>query len=198
VIHYQRQGGNLPPGWETSGRLWAKGGDWPTREDQVEIDHGTLDRFKRLLAAHQRAEALKTLRAGRRWGNQVQVKSAKGQLRNLGRRGSGRAMDQDVQTALHLLNRAVSKGDAVGRARHLDQLRQLRAKAGEAHRRAASVRPLARHLPEDLTRRLLDLALDHAEGYEAPWLTRHERIAQDRERHRSQQARSAPTSAPVE
>jgi hypothetical protein len=198
VIHYQRQGGSLPPGWETSGRLWAKGGDWPTREDQREVDHGTLDRFKRLLARHQRAGALGVLRSGRAWGNQAQVRSAKGQLRNLARRGSGRAMDGDVRDALALVQRATLRGDQAARARHLEQLRQLRAKAGQAHRRAAAVRPISRHIPEALTRRLLDVAMDHAEGYEAPWLSRAERIAQARERHRAQEAQSGPTGALVE
>lgn len=32
VDHYQRE--TPPPGWETTGRLWGKGGDWPTVEPQ--------------------------------------------------------------------------------------------------------------------------------------------------------------------
>lgn len=32
VVHYQRDG--APDGWETTGRLWGKGGDWPIEEPQ--------------------------------------------------------------------------------------------------------------------------------------------------------------------
>lgn len=37
VAHYQREG--APEGWETTGRLWGQGGDWPVEEAQ-EIDLG--------------------------------------------------------------------------------------------------------------------------------------------------------------
>ena len=186
VIHYQRQGGQLPPGWETSGRLWARGGDWPTRTDDLEVDHRTLDRFKRLLARHQRGQALATLGEGRRWGNQVQTRSAKGQLRHLARRGSGKAMDEDVRLALALANRAQAKGDRAAHARHVEQLRQLRAKAGEGHRRTAAVRGLSRHISERQARAFLDAALDHPEGYEAAWVPHAVRIAEARRQAREE------------
>jgi hypothetical protein len=184
VAHYQRQGGTLPPGWETSGRLWAKGGKWPTRSDDLEVDHHTLDRFRRLLARHQRAEALNTLAAGIRWNNPGQVRSAKGQLRHLARRGSGRRMDEDVRLAVHLANRAWTRGDLDAHARHLDQVRLLRAKAGEGHKRAAIVRGSSRHVPEELARRMLDHAMDHAEGYSAPWVPAQVKIAEARRLNR--------------
>lgn len=184
VMHYQRQGGQLPKGWETSGRLWAKGGNWPTREDHLEVDFVTLDRLRRLMVRHQRAEALNTVRDGRKWCNPHQIKSGRGQLRHLSRCGSGRAMDADVRAALDLLNRATARGDIEARARHLHQLRQLRAKAGEHHRRCAAVRGLSRHLPEALTRRMLDLAMDHADGFVAEWVPSAVKLAEARRENR--------------
>lgn len=34
VDHYQREG--APPGWQRTGRLWGRGGNWPVEEEQVE------------------------------------------------------------------------------------------------------------------------------------------------------------------
>lgn len=65
--HYQRQG--MPSGWESSGRLWGKGGDWPI----IPPIAGNLDReqffkLRRLARAHsiaeQRSNALKYEAAG--------------------------------------------------------------------------------------------------------------------------------------
>ena len=56
VAHYQRQG--KPAGWESTGRLWGKGGDWPV----VEPVHGVMDdptfrRLRRMIRAYTIAQA---------------------------------------------------------------------------------------------------------------------------------------------
>jgi hypothetical protein len=56
VRHYQRQG--KPDGWETTGRLWGKNGDWP-EEEPVEWA-GTMQdfhRFRRLVRSWRIADA---------------------------------------------------------------------------------------------------------------------------------------------
>jgi hypothetical protein len=48
VRHYQRA--NVPEAWQTgTGRLWGHVGEWPMREQLVEVDHRTFVRFRRLL-----------------------------------------------------------------------------------------------------------------------------------------------------
>jgi hypothetical protein len=48
VRHYQRA--NVPEAWQTgTGRLWGHVGEWPLREQLVEVDHATFHRFRRLL-----------------------------------------------------------------------------------------------------------------------------------------------------
>ena len=64
VAHYQRQG--KPAGWESTGRLWGKGGAWPT----VEPVHGVVDdptfrRMRRMVRAYVVADARSTLLAAR-------------------------------------------------------------------------------------------------------------------------------------
>lgn len=56
VAHYQRQG--KPAGWEKTGRLWGKGGDWPT-EDPIaaEVEMGTYWRLRRLVQRYVIADA---------------------------------------------------------------------------------------------------------------------------------------------
>lgn len=46
VDHYQKAG-DLPEGWTKSGRLWSKGGEWPTRVDDLEVDAVTYHRMRR-------------------------------------------------------------------------------------------------------------------------------------------------------
>lgn len=47
IRHAQRQG--MPPGWETSGRLWGVVGEWPTREEVHDVPMDEFHRFRRLL-----------------------------------------------------------------------------------------------------------------------------------------------------
>jgi hypothetical protein len=75
--HYQRQRSQLPEGWQKSGRLWGKGGQWPTRTDSVVVDDTTGFRFRRALRGYGRAQAVSQLRAGIRHQNKAQIATAK-------------------------------------------------------------------------------------------------------------------------
>lgn len=48
VAHYQHQG--APEGWETTGRLWGYGGEWPRSDEQVEeLSAAQYSVFRRLV-----------------------------------------------------------------------------------------------------------------------------------------------------
>jgi hypothetical protein len=54
VDHYQRE--RPPEGWETTGRLWGTGGDWPVREPfVVNLRSDQAHRYKALMAGWQAA-----------------------------------------------------------------------------------------------------------------------------------------------
>jgi hypothetical protein len=49
IDHYQRTASVLPEGWTSSGRLWGKGGDWPVRSDNLELDDTSYFRLRRVV-----------------------------------------------------------------------------------------------------------------------------------------------------
>lgn len=53
VDHYQRENENMPDGWKSSGRLWSRGGEWPVRNDNLEVDPVTFYRYRRVLRRWQ-------------------------------------------------------------------------------------------------------------------------------------------------
>lgn len=56
VKHYQRQGS--PPGWEKTGRLWGKTGEWPTNDpERYVVDWPAYWRYRRLVRAWRVADA---------------------------------------------------------------------------------------------------------------------------------------------
>lgn len=56
VKHYQRQG--FPPGWEKSGRLWGKSGQWPAVEPmQFDMPREAYWRYRRLMRSWRIADA---------------------------------------------------------------------------------------------------------------------------------------------
>ncbi len=59
--HYQRQAHALPKGWQSVGRLWGKGGDWPTRTDTFETNERAWFVLRRLVRSWRVAEARKRL-----------------------------------------------------------------------------------------------------------------------------------------
>lgn len=88
IRHAQRRG--MPPGWETSGRLWGVVGDWPTREEVHEVPMDEFHRFRRLLRSWLVSEA-------RRGGDPRRVARLRGLLRDPDRaRSSVRAVGKFV------------------------------------------------------------------------------------------------------
>lgn len=75
--HYQRQREALPDEWNNTGRLWGKGGDWPERTAEYDIDERTYFRFRRLVWKWSRAKARTALAAGEKWRNPRQIRAAK-------------------------------------------------------------------------------------------------------------------------
>lgn len=56
VRHYQRQG--KPAGWETTGRLWGKGGSWPVQQPLTfDLEMPAYWRLRRLVRAWRVADA---------------------------------------------------------------------------------------------------------------------------------------------
>ena len=119
--HYQRQQGLLPDAWETSGRMWGKFGDWPTREEAFDCDPVTFYRWRRMIRGWQRSKMVSQLKAGRLHGNRRQITAAKTLLnfQKKGGRGSNRSRVLGIGT----------------------------------------------FCPEDVSRRMLDVAMDHEEGF---------------------------------
>ena len=69
--HYQRAG--IPPGWETSGRLWGYVGDWPV-EPPIEVIAPAFvgPRFRRLVCAWRVARAREDLLRSQRYDDTPQ------------------------------------------------------------------------------------------------------------------------------
>lgn len=112
--HYQRQKDNLPKGWKSSGRLWAKGGDWPTYEVSVVADMRTFWRFRRALRRWYVFKGQNLIAKGKRYNNDNQIKSGESLLRlvrNAGRgksspnhsRVKGFSAHMDIKTSSRLL-----------------------------------------------------------------------------------------------
>jgi hypothetical protein len=91
VEHYQRQRHQLPDGWQSSGRLWGKGGDWPTIEASWSIDARTQFRLRRALRRYGRSKALTQLRLGQHYCNRHQIDEAMRTLAYLRRVGHSTA-----------------------------------------------------------------------------------------------------------
>lgn len=53
--HYQRS--SKPVEWDSTGRVWGKGGDWPTRETVVDLTIEQFHQFRRLAKSWRKADA---------------------------------------------------------------------------------------------------------------------------------------------
>jgi hypothetical protein len=78
VHHYQRQSMTLPDGWASSGRLWARGGDWPRRDDAYQVDDLSGFRFRRCLRRWLRSKVKAKL--SRLRGNSLKVRQHRAAL----------------------------------------------------------------------------------------------------------------------
>lgn len=97
VAHYQRQG--KPEGWETTGRLWGKTGEWPTDEAlKFEVPQESWYRVRRIVRAWRIADARKEKDPKKR---AARLRSARGMLSHRDPkvsavRGISEWLDQDV------------------------------------------------------------------------------------------------------
>lgn len=58
VKHYQRAAENIPQGWVKTGRMWSKGGNWPTREPvKLNLDSRGYHVLRRWVRAWRKADA---------------------------------------------------------------------------------------------------------------------------------------------
>lgn len=64
--HYQRAGSGIPPGWQTTGRMWGHVGDWPLIDAQrFDISGRAFWAFRRMVRAWRRSDARSTGNARR-------------------------------------------------------------------------------------------------------------------------------------
>lgn len=76
VKHYQRSNENLPKEWQTTGRLWGKGGDWPlTEPHKLAVDEKMFFTIRRLVRNWRLADARKAK-------NPWRIRSARRLLKN--------------------------------------------------------------------------------------------------------------------
>jgi hypothetical protein len=71
--HYQRSAHALPEGWQSVGRLWGKGGDWPTRTEKFDTNDIGWFLFRRLVRGWRKAEAAKKLAKAAHWDESGRV-----------------------------------------------------------------------------------------------------------------------------
>lgn len=59
--HYQRSSESIPEGWKKTGRMWGKGGEWPTAEPmKFQLDRKGGFAYRRLIRAYRKSEARST------------------------------------------------------------------------------------------------------------------------------------------
>ncbi len=74
--HYQRAKDKLPDGWQKTGRMWGKGGEWPIRQERHELTKDQWFVFRRLVRAALISEARREKTRGIFYKNPKQVKRA--------------------------------------------------------------------------------------------------------------------------
>ena len=69
VEHYQRRRGDMPEGWQTTGRLWGASRSWPTSTEAFEVNERAFWLLRRLTRSYRIAQARKRLARARRSGD---------------------------------------------------------------------------------------------------------------------------------
>ncbi len=93
IGHYQRLATVLPEGWTSSGRLWGKGGDWPSRSDNLQLDDTSFFRLRRVVRKWLLAKA--SFNAARAFGRKQEL--ARKELKYLRKAGSKRQAETEKQ-----------------------------------------------------------------------------------------------------
>ena len=79
--HYQRQKGQLPDGWQQTGRMWGKGGAWPIAERQFDLDKEAFHTLRRLVRGYLCAETRGEISRAKRYSDEKRLKGLYKQLR---------------------------------------------------------------------------------------------------------------------
>lgn len=124
--HYQRT--SKPDAWVSSGRVWGKGGDWPTRHTEHELSIKAFHRFRRLVKRWRLADAR----------TPVDILNASG--------GIFAAVGSD------LWNEISSKYKV---PRNYRRIRQAKRCLLSGDRASSSVRGMSEWIPEDLAFRMI-------------------------------------------
>lgn len=73
--HYQRQKGDLPKEWQQTGRMWGKGGMWPTVETKFDLDKEGFHTLRRLIRGHLCAETRAAITRAKHYSDDAQLKN---------------------------------------------------------------------------------------------------------------------------
>lgn len=81
LAHYQRQADSLPPEWQAqTGRVWGRGGLWPTDVQENELTPAEFFMFRRLTDSFASSEARTELKRALRYGKAKQITAARKRL----------------------------------------------------------------------------------------------------------------------
>lgn len=65
--HYQRAKGSLPPEWQQTGRMWGKGGPWPTVENRYDLSNRAFQIFRRMMRSWLIAQSRTDIKNAKNW-----------------------------------------------------------------------------------------------------------------------------------
>lgn len=81
MAHYQRKADSLPPEWlKQTGRVWSRGGWWPTEVQENEVTAAEFFTFRRLMDCYARSQARIELNRALKYGKPKQIKAARSRL----------------------------------------------------------------------------------------------------------------------
>ncbi|QXT38744.1 hypothetical protein [Gymnodinialimonas ceratoperidinii] len=79
--HYQRQADSLPPEWKAqTGRVWGRGGRWPTDVQENNVTAAEFYMFRRSTERYANSKARAELKQALKYGKPQQIKSARKRL----------------------------------------------------------------------------------------------------------------------
>lgn len=77
VDHYQRGADDLPPSWQSSGRLWGTSGPWETSSEALTLSFEAFHRLRRLTRSWAISQARADLAKAVRYQNPAQMRAAR-------------------------------------------------------------------------------------------------------------------------
>jgi len=84
LAHYQRQADALPPEWKSqTGRVWSRGGRWPTSTETNDVTKDEFYRFRRALDRYARARVKTKLKRALKYGDHEKAVSFRKSITHL-------------------------------------------------------------------------------------------------------------------